>query len=105
MIIDSLRIRSTIARMRTKRAVFLGCLAAAIGIATWTAHAGADTDRKSIEQLLDRYLRSVNEASLPIADAIWSHAADVVVVTPFGRFQGWAEIRTKIYVDFLQKAF
>ena len=29
---------------------------------------------------------------------------DIDVVTPFGRFHGWDDVRTRVYVNFLQKA-
>ena len=44
-------------------------------------------------------------ADVALAEQIWSHAADLVVITPFGRFQGWNSVRTDIYINFLQKGF
>jgi ketosteroid isomerase-like protein len=69
------------------------------------ARASEAEDKRAVQQVYERYLESVNRASLEIAAEIWSHAADIIVVTPFGRFQGWESVRNDIYVNFLQKGF
>jgi ketosteroid isomerase-like protein len=66
---------------------------------------GQDTDRKNVELTLEKYVQSVKTADLALAAEVWSHAADIVVVTPFGRFQGWDSVRENLYVNFLQKGF
>ena len=91
--------------MKMMRGALIACFVAAAAVNSWTVVRAAEGDRKSIEQLFAKYLQSVNDASLPIADQIWSHSGDVDVVTPFGRFQGWDSVRKNVYVDFLQKAF
>ena len=62
-------------------------------------------DKKAVQQVFERYLRSVKTADLALASEIWAHRGDVLVVTPFGRFQGWEQARTELYVNFLQKSF
>jgi len=74
-------------------------LVSAVGAAT-----EAD-DKQAVQQVYAQYLQSVNNADLTLAGQIWSHAADLVVVTPFGRFQGWDSVRSDIYINFLQKGF
>jgi ketosteroid isomerase-like protein len=64
-----------------------------------------DQDRKDVRQVLDKYLQSVKTADTALASQVWSQSADISVVTPFGRFQGWDSVREGIYVNFLQKAF
>jgi ketosteroid isomerase-like protein len=58
-----------------------------------------------VQLVFDRYIQSVKTADAALAAEIWSHAADIVVVTPFGRFEGWDSVRENLYVNFLQKAF
>jgi ketosteroid isomerase-like protein len=62
-------------------------------------------DRADVQKVFERYLQSVKGADLAIASDIWSHTADVIVVTPFGRFAGWDSVQQRLYVDFLQKMF
>lgn len=71
------------------------------------AHRPGDSrqDDKSVRQTLEKYLQSVKTADLTLASGTWSHSADVVAVTPFGRFEGWNGVRDNLYVNFLQKAF
>ena len=40
-----------------------------------------------------------------LAENIWLQSPDLVVIAPFGRFQGWASVREEIYVKFLKQAF
>jgi ketosteroid isomerase-like protein len=67
--------------------------------------AGNEADRQSVQLVFDKYLRSVKTADVVLAAEIWSHADDIVVVTPFGRFEGWDSVRESLYVNFLQKTF
>lgn len=64
-----------------------------------------DQDRKNVQQVFEKYLQSVKTADLTLASEIWSQSADISVVTPLGRFQGWESVRDNLYVNFLQKAF
>ena len=70
-----------------------------------TQPAANDADRQSVQLVFDKYVQSVKTADVALAAEIWSHAADIVVVTPFGRFEGWDGVRENLYVNFLQKAF
>jgi len=69
------------------------------------AQPGSDEDATSVRRVLDKYIQSVKTADLALATEIWSHAADIVVVTPFGRFEGWDSVRERVYVNFLQRDF
>lgn len=64
-----------------------------------------EADRKAIQRVFDKYVESVKMADPALAADVWSRGADVIAVTPFGRFQGWASVRDDIYVNVLQKAF
>jgi ketosteroid isomerase-like protein len=64
-----------------------------------------DQEKKNVQQVQENYLQSVKTADLALASRIWSQSPDVTVVTPFGRFQGWENVRDGLYVNFLQKAF
>jgi len=50
-------------------------------------------DRVDIEQVLSTYLRSLEEADIALASQVWVQSADVLVVTPIGRFQGWDGVK------------
>src|SRR5919199_806476 len=64
-----------------------------------------EQDRKNVRIVFDKYLQSVKAADVALASEIWSHDADITVVTPFGRFQGWDSVRDNLYVKFLQQTF
>jgi len=66
---------------------------------------GNDADAAAVRQVFDTYLQSVKAADVALAGNVWSAGADVIAVTPFGRFRGWENVRDAIYVNFLQKAF
>jgi len=57
-----------------------------------------------VREVFERYLKSVNAADLPLASEVWLQSADVVAVTPFGRFQGWDQVRDEVYIKFLQQS-
>lgn len=65
----------------------------------------ADEDRKSVRELLEKYLQSVKTADVKLASDVRLQSPDMLVVTPFGRFEGWDRVRDGVYVNFLQKAF
>ena len=50
-------------------------------------------DRVNIEQVFSAYLRSLEEADIALASQVWVQSADVLVVTPIGRFQGWDGVK------------
>ena len=88
--------------MRSAVLAAIACSLAAVAAAQTD---GSETDRKNVRLLFERYVQSVNAADVALADQIWSPSADIVVVTPFGRFQGWDSVRESLYVNFLQNAF
>jgi ketosteroid isomerase-like protein len=65
----------------------------------------ADEDRSNVQHVLEKYLQSVKTADVNLGSEVWLQSPDVLVVTPFGRFQGWDGVRDGLYVNFLQKAF
>jgi ketosteroid isomerase-like protein len=87
------------------RYVTLVVIGAVLAVPAAAQRRGNDRDRKNVQVLLEKYIQSVKTADAALAAEIWSHAADIVVVTPFGRFEGWDSVRENIYVNFLQKAF
>lgn len=70
-----------------------------------TRTSGSAQDRENVQQVFEKYLQSVKTADLTLASDVWSQSADISVVTPLGRFQGWESVRDSLYVNFLQKAF
>ena len=67
--------------------------------------ADIEQEKKNVEQVLEKYLESVKTADLTLASQVWLQREDTSVVTPFGRFKGWASVRDGLYINFLQKAF
>jgi|SRR5712671_2563195 len=84
-------------------------LVAAATISAWlpacTRKPDIDQDTRSVRQVFERYLQSVKTAAVKLGSEVWLQAPDILVVTPFGRFQGWDGVREGLYVNFLQKAF
>jgi len=84
-------------------------LIAAVTVSAWLpacAHPpDIDQDKKGVQQVLDKYLESVKTADVKLGSEVWLQDPDILVVTPFGRFQGWDGVRDGIYVNFLQKVF
>lgn len=64
-----------------------------------------ERDKRDVQAVLEKYLQSVNAADRKLGSEVWLQAPDILVVAPFGRFQGWEAVREGIYVNFLQKAF
>ena len=50
-------------------------------------------DRADIEHVFGTYLRSLEEADVALASQVWMQSADVLVVTPIGRFKGWDGVK------------
>ena len=69
-----------------------------------TPAADVQQDESAVREVFERYLKSVNAADLPLASEVWLQSADVVAVTPFGRFQGWDQVRDEVYIKFLQQS-
>jgi ketosteroid isomerase-like protein len=62
-------------------------------------------DEGAVRQVFDSYIKSVNAADVNLASNVWLQSPDIVVITPFGRFQGWERVRDDVYVKFLQQTF
>jgi len=62
-------------------------------------------DESAVRQVFEAYIKSVNAADVTLAADLWLQSPDLVVVTPFGRFQGWESVRDELYVKFLQGMF
>lgn len=88
-----------------RNAVLVGLVIACLAVPAAAQRDVSEADRRAIQQVLDKYIESVNAADLALAGDVWSRGADVIAVTPFGRFQGWASVRDDIYVNVLKKAF
>jgi ketosteroid isomerase-like protein len=84
-------------------------LAAAVTVSLFppgcTRAPDVDQDKRNIQQVFEKYLQSVRTADVKLASEVWLQSPDILVVTPFGRFQGWDSVRESLYVNFLQKAF
>jgi ketosteroid isomerase-like protein len=85
-------------------------LLAALTISLWfpacsTRAPDVDQDKRSVQQVLEKYFESVKAADVKLGSEVWLQSPDILVVTPFGRFQGWDGVRDGVYVNFLQKAF
>jgi len=64
----------------------------------------AQQDETAVRQVFENYIKSVNAADLALGADVWVQSADVVAVTPFGRFQGWDQVRDEVYIKFLQQS-
>ena len=92
-------------RVIMKHAMLVALAVAFVALPVAAQRDGSDADSKAVRQVFDMYLQSVKAADVALAGSVWSPAADVIAVTPFGRFRGWESVRDAIYVNFLQKAF
>ena len=92
-------------RMNTRFRFLISCVAIALCVGACAAGVDTDQERGQIQQLLDTYFQSVNEADVTLASTIWLQSPDIVVVTPLGRSEGWDSVQRDLYVNFLQKAF
>ena len=90
-------------QMRIARAVVL--MVSALVAACQSPTADVEQDETAVRGVFDAYVKSVNAADVTLASEIWTQSPDVVVVTPFGRFQGWERVRDDLYVKFLQQTF
>jgi ketosteroid isomerase-like protein len=91
--------------MNVRRGVLVACIVAVICGGGCAKPVNAEEERSRVQQVLDKYLQSVNSADVNLASAVWLQSPDVVVVTPLGRFEGWDNVQRELYVNFLQKAF
>ena len=59
-------------------------------------------DRADVEQVFNKYLRSLDAADVALASEVWLQSPDVLVVTPLGRFKGWDGVQ-EIYAKTLEE--
>jgi ketosteroid isomerase-like protein len=83
----------------------IAALVAILSLTVTCASPPAADDRQALQQVLDKYIQSVNSADVSLASEIWSQSPDLVVVAPFGRFQGWESVRDDVYLKVLQQGF
>ena len=60
-------------------------------------------DRADIERLFKTYVQSIDAADVALASNVWLQSPEVLVVTPFGRYNGWDGVK-EIYAK-TQKNF
>src|SRR5579862_3965077 len=66
---------------------------------------GNSQDRADVEQVFNKYLRTLNTLDVALASQAWLQSEDLLVVTPIGRFKGWDSVRENIYVNSGTKDF
>lgn len=64
-----------------------------------------DNEKQSIQRDLEKYVRSINESDTTLASEVWWQSCDASMVSPFGRFQGWEEVRDGFYVGQMRQRF
>jgi ketosteroid isomerase-like protein len=89
----------------SKRSVAAAAVIVSVLLPALARAQDTDQDRKNVQQVLEKYLQSVKSADVKLGSEVWLQSPDILVVTPFGRFQGWDAVRDGLYVNFLQKAF
>jgi ketosteroid isomerase-like protein len=82
---------------------WMGLIAVVLGLGSAPACRTPDQDRADVEQAFEKYLQSLNEADVALASQVWLQSPDILVVTPFGRFQGWESVKRDIYINSMQK--
>ena len=98
-------IRLVIGATNMARATLAAVLVVSISLSACQAPvADVQHDESAVREVFDRYIKSVNAADLPLGSDVWLQSADVVAVTPFGRFQGWDQVRDEVYIKFLQQS-
>jgi ketosteroid isomerase-like protein len=83
----------------------IAIVSAALLLSACSRATDVDQEKKSVQQVFEKYLESVRTADLALASQIWLQSPDISVVTPLGRFKGWDSVRDGLYINFLQKAF
>ncbi|MBO6003181.1 MAG: nuclear transport factor 2 family protein [Mailhella sp.] len=60
---------------------------------------------RAVEELVGRYVDSINTCDPGIIDAIWSHGEGVSFVAPAGRFKSYEEIRDGLVMGIFARNF
>ncbi|WP_294176413.1 AtzH-like domain-containing protein [uncultured Selenomonas sp.] len=62
-------------------------------------------DAAIVEQFVDLYKKTLNDANTALADSIWQSGPKTSMVHPRGEDVGWENIRQHFYIDRLQKLY
>ena len=62
-------------------------------------------DAAIVEQFVDLYKKTLNDANTALADSIWQSGPKTSMVHPRGDDIGWENIRQHFYIDRLQKLY
>ena len=62
-------------------------------------------DAAIVEQFVDLYKKTLNDANTTLADSIWQPGPKTSMVHPRGEDIGWENIRQHFYIDRLQKLY
>lgn len=65
----------------------------------------APSDEQAVEQLVDRYLTSINTCDTTVVSEIWSHDGDASFVAPSGYYPSYEAIRDSLVVGLFGKNF
>ena len=55
-------------------------------------------DKDVFQDVLDRYVMSVNDLDLDLAEKLWSQTEDVSFIHPRGHQKGWEDIKNSFYL-------
>lgn len=55
-------------------------------------------DNSEIQQVLDRYVTSINTLDMDLAGQIWSQSEDVSFIQPRGHQKGWKQVKENFYL-------
>jgi hypothetical protein len=96
-VVDDVVFTNVRGKEMTRRHVLVGVVVAML-LTSGVAAATEAEDKQAVQQVYAKYLQSVNSADVTLAEQVWSHTADIIVVMPLGRFQGWNSVRDDIYI-------
>lgn len=55
-----------------------------------------ESEKKAIEQLIEQYVKTINECDTALVNQIWSHDAKVSFIGPSGYYSPYTEIRDSL---------
>ena len=88
-----------------KQVLFIAAVTVSLLLPACNQAVDIDLEKKSVQQVFEKYLESVKTADPTIASEVWLQSPDISAVTPLARFKGWDSVRNDLYVNILQKAF
>ena len=62
-------------------------------------------DAAIVEEFVNLYRKTLNDANLPLAESIWQPGPKTSMVHPRGEDVGWENIRQHFYIDRLQNLY